>query len=248
MNDGRYGERSVLTPRGMAMRHAAPSGDAYGLGWEFVQVGGRTLINHDGGSANFQSSLFIDPAARVGVYVAANAINVINALDAFASPHGLSPLNGLTTRVMAQTVLSIVTNRPLPDQGIGHRRLTLIFNVVIALLSAALVISVARIRRRHRQLAQQGIASRSALWSRIAIAVVLNLALPIALVYLWLAVPAWRALILFEPDLGYWLAAVATVSFIKGVLELVFIARVNRRATAHRTRCRPGRRTARAAL
>lgn len=245
MNDGRYGERSVLTPRGMAMRHAAPSGDAYGLGWEFVQVGGRTLINHDGGSANSQSSLFIDPAARVGVYVAANAIN---ALDAFASPHGLSPLNGLTTRVMAQTVLSIVTNRPLPDQCIGHRRLTLIFNVVIALLSAALVISVARIRRRHRQLAQQGIASRSALWSRIAIAVVLNLALPIALVYLWLAVPAWRALILFEPDLGYWLAAVATVSFIKGVLELVFIARVNRRATAHRTRCRPGRRTARAAL
>jgi NADH dehydrogenase FAD-containing subunit/CubicO group peptidase (beta-lactamase class C family) len=227
MNDGRYADTSVLSPSGMAMRHAEPPGNAYGLGWEFAHIGERTLINHDGGTANFQSSLFIDPAARVAVYVAANAIN---ALDAFSTPHGLSPLDGQTTRAMAQTVLSLATDQPLPDQGIGHRRLTLVFNVVIALLSLALVMSLARIRRRHRRMAQRGIPSRTALWSRVAIAVALNLALPVVLLFLWLAVPAWPALILFEPDLGFWLSAVATVLFIKGALELLFIARVYRQA------------------
>jgi NADH dehydrogenase FAD-containing subunit/CubicO group peptidase (beta-lactamase class C family) len=226
MNGGRYGDASVLSPSGMAMRHAAPGGgNAYGLGWEFGRVGGRTLINHDGGTANFQSSLFIDPAARVGVYVAANAIN---ALDAFASPHGLSPLDGQTTRAMAQTVLSLATNQPLPQAGIGHRRLTLIFDALIALLSAALAMSLVRIRRRHRRMARQGIASRPELWSRISIAVVFNLALPILLLYLSFAVPAWRAFALFEPDLEYWLYGVAIVLFLKGVLEVAFIARAYR--------------------
>ena len=225
LNDGRYGNTSVLSRRGMALRHAAGPGNSYGLGWEFVRFGERTLINHDGGTANFQSSLFIDPAAGVGVYVAANAIN---ALDAFASPHGLSPLDGQTTRAMAHVILSLATGQPLPSEGIGHRRLTLIFDLMIALLSVALVISLMRIRVRHRRMARQGIPGRASLWSRIAFALVLNLTLPVALVYLWLAAPAWRAFALFQPDLLYWLYAVAVVLFIKGVLELLFIGRVYR--------------------
>ena len=227
MNDGRYGDSSVLSPSGMAMRHTQPLGGAYGFGWEFLRAGGRTLINYDGGTANFQSSLFIDPVAHVGVYVAANAIN---ALDAIASPHGASPLDGQTTRAMAQVVLSIVTDRPLPDQGIGHRRLTVIFDVVIALLSAVLVVSLVRIRPRHRRLARHGIASRSTLWSRIALTVLVNFTLLVVLLYLSLAVPAWSALILFQPDLEYWLWVVASVLLVKGLLELWFIARVYRQS------------------
>ena len=72
-----------------------------------------------------------------------------------------------------------------------HQRLTVIFNLVIALLTAALVISLVRIRRRHRRIAQRGIPTRSALWSRIAIALAVNLTLPVVLLIVWLAVPAW---------------------------------------------------------
>ena len=108
--------------------------------------------------------------------------------------------------------------------------LPLLLAMLLALLSVALVISFARIRSRNRRMSQQGIASRAALWSRIAIAVVVHFTLLIVLLFLWIAVPAWPALILFEPDLGYWLAAVATVLFLKGVLELLFIARVYRQA------------------
>lgn len=225
LNDGRYGSTSVLSPRTMAMRHAVPAGNLYGFGWEFVRAGGRVLINHDGGTANFQSSVFIDPVARVGVYVAANAIN---ALDAFASPHGLSPLDGQTTRAMAHTILSIVTNQPLPDPGIGHRRLTIIFDIVIGLLTIALIILLARTRRWHRRMEQQGIAGRSELWTRVAMVVVFDLALLVVLLYLTFAVPAWRAMLLFEPDFGVWLWMIAIVLFIKGILDLALIGRVYR--------------------
>ena len=107
---------------------------------------------------------------------------------------------------------------------------SLLLVALLALLTAALVISVARIRRRHRRIAQRGIASRAELWSRVAIAVLVHCTLGIVLLVVWLAVPTWSALIRVEPDLGSWLAAAAIVLFIKGVFELVFIARVYQRA------------------
>ena len=114
MNDGRYGDSSVLSPRGMALRHTEPSIKGYGYGWEFAQSNGRTLINHDGGTTNYQTSLFFDPRSRVGVYM---AINVVNALDALSSPPGPSPLDGLSSRAMANVVLSIASGQPMPEQG-----------------------------------------------------------------------------------------------------------------------------------
>ena len=107
-------------------------------------------------------------------------------------------------------------------------RATLILGVALALLGIALVLSLARVRRRHRRMAARGIASRSDLWARIAIVTVFDLGLFIVLLYLWLAVPTWRAILLLEPRLGGWLYAVALVVFITGVLELLFIGRVYR--------------------
>src|SRR5262245_30083644 len=108
-----------------------------------LRVDGRTLINHDGATANVQ-----------------------------------------TTRPMAHTILSIVTSQQMPDSGIGHQRLTLLFDVLLAVLTIALLLSLARVRRRHRRMVQRGITSRSELWLRVTIAVVVNFALPVVLLYL----------------------------------------------------------------
>ena len=223
MNEGCYRDRAVLSPEGIAFTHSEPAPGRYGIGWETLRANGRRLINHDGGTANFQSSLFFDPNAGVGVILLAN---VINALDAFASPHGTSPLDGQTTRAMARTVLSLATSQPLPDTRPGHERLTLLFNVVILALTGALVVSLARMRKRHRRLEERGITSRSDLVRRSGVAAITNFALPVAVVYLLLGVPAWRALILFQPDLGYWLNAVALVLCLKAIFELVALRRV----------------------
>jgi CubicO group peptidase (beta-lactamase class C family) len=116
MNAGRYVRSAVLSPGGIALMHAEPPPERYGMGWESIRSGGRRLIDHDGGTANFQAALFFDPEARVGVFIGAN---VVNALDTFSSPHGLSPLDGVTVRAMAQVVLNLATGRPVPDQGPG---------------------------------------------------------------------------------------------------------------------------------
>jgi hypothetical protein len=220
MNGGRYGDSSVLSPEGIAITHTEPSPNTFGMGWESVQSNGRTLVNFDGGTANFECSIFFDPGARVGVFVEAN---VMCALDAFSSPHGSDPLDGVTVRGMAQTVLSMVTNQPLPDQGGGIRKSYIIFDLVLLTLTTVLVISLARIPQRSRQLKQHGIANRSSLLWRSGLVAALHFLWPLFILYLATKVLLWKVFMMMQPDLGYWLEAVAIVVFLKGLFELKLI-------------------------
>ncbi len=223
INEGRFGSASVLSPRLMALRHTPPPPKRYGFGWEFTRSNGRMLINHDGGTANCQSSLFIDPDARVGVFVAANAMGL---LDALSSPPGSSRLDGQTTRAMAHNILSVVTNQPLPDQGVGHQWLTLIVNLGLAILSGALAISLARIPHRYRELSRRGLANRSAFARHIALAVAAIVVIPALLLYAWFGVPAWRVVTMFQPDLGYWLTTVAVILVLTALVQVMLASYV----------------------
>lgn len=225
MNAGRWGDVSILSAGGMALAHAEPGPRRYGYGWESVRVGGRRLVNHDGGTSSFQSSLFFDPEARVGVFVTAN---ILNALDALSSPRE-SQLDGPTVRAMARTVLSLAAGRPLPSQGMGHERLTVLFDLAILLLTAALIASVVRVPRRYRSLARRGVAGWSDLARHGGLTAARNFALPIAVLYLALGVDWWNAFALFQPDLVYWLHAVAIVLLAKGAVELALLWIVFRR-------------------
>ena len=236
LNDGRFGAASVLSRGAMALRHTPPPPKRYGYGWEFTRSSGRTLINHEGGTANFQTSLFIDPEARVGVFVAANAMSL---LDALSSAPGSTRVDGQTTRVMAHTILSMVTNRPLPDQGPGHERLTLIFLLVLALLTGALAISLARIPHRYHRPSPSTFAGRTAVARHGALAA--QLVLPAVLLYAWLAVPAARVVAQFQPDLAFWLAAVAIVLVLKVMVEAALVWHL-RRQPARRSEPRIGSR------
>jgi CubicO group peptidase (beta-lactamase class C family) len=113
MNGGQYHDRSILSPQGIAFVQTRSAGVPYGNGWDEALNGG-TLVNQDGATANFQASVFFDPKARVGVFVAAN---VMNGLDGLSSPRGSVTFAAITTRGMAQSVLSLATQQPLPDQG-----------------------------------------------------------------------------------------------------------------------------------
>ena len=227
MNGGRYRDVSVLSPDGIALTHTEPAPKTYAMGWEAVQVNGRTLINHDGGWANFQSSVFFEPQARVGVFVAAN---VMSGLDALASPVGNSSLDGITTRGMAESVLSLATNQPMPAQGLGVARLALMFDLVLLALTIALVVALARIPGRYRRLTRRGIASASSLAWRIGLVAALHFVWPLLLLYAALKVPNWILFVLFLPDLVYWLEVVAAIVFLKGWLELALLWRAFRQA------------------
>lgn len=217
LNAGRYGDKSILSPDGIAYMQSETEPDRYGPGWEAIWSNGRRLVNHDGGTANFQSALFFDPVAKVGVYVAAN---VVNALDTFSSPHGTSPLDGVTARSMAHVILSMATDQPLPDQGRGHERLTLAFNLVVLVLTMLVVALLRRSMQRLRGQQAVDAASRAGSARHRALVAAGYFAFPAVVAYLACCVAPWRAIAMFQPDLAWWLYTVAIVLFLRGVLEL----------------------------
>ena len=212
LNGGRYENASVLSSDGIALTHTSPR--TYAMGWELLDIDGRQLINHEGGTANFETSVFLDPQERVGVFVGAN---VMCALDAFSSPHGNEPLDGQTVRAIGLTVLNMATNRPLPAQGPGIRTLYLLFDLVVLIFTVLLVISIVRMRRRYQRLKEQGITKSSILWT------IAHFALPLFVLYLTMRVFFWQVLRMFQPDFYYWLTAIAIVLFVKGLIELALI-------------------------
>jgi CubicO group peptidase (beta-lactamase class C family) len=171
MNDGRYRDTSILSPDGIALIQAEPAPKTYGLGWETVHLDGHTLINHDGATGNFQASVFFDPESRVGVFVAAN---VMNALDAFSSSPGSSAVDGVSTRAMAESILNLAMKRPLPDQGPGIRLLTIAFDAILLVLTAVLLTMLARMPKRYRRLTQRGIPTWAAFLRHAASIVLLH--------------------------------------------------------------------------
>ena len=223
MNGGQYQGRSILSRQGIAFMQTQPARGTYGNGWELATHNGRMLVNLDGGNPNYQASIFFDPKERVGVFVAAN---VMNALDGLSSPSGSAMIDGITTRGIAQSVLSLTMNEPLPNQGLGIARTSLIVDLLALALTGALVRSLVRMPRRYRRLAQHGMTHGFDMAKRSALIAALHFAWPAALLYLALTVPEWRELVLYQPDLTSWLAAVALLVFLKGGLELALAWRI----------------------
>lgn len=225
MNHGKYRNVHILSPEGIRLTHTLPVPNTYGMGWESSKMDGHNLINHDGGTPNFQSSVFFDPDERIGVFVAAN---VMCALDAFSSPHGSTAFDGSTVRGMANHILNMVANRPPPKQGIGIRNLYIIFDIMIFASTMLLIISLSRVSRRYQKLKQHGIPTRSDFIWRISLISILHFAWPLLILYLLINVLLWKILTMFQPDLIYWMEIVAVIVFVKGLLELFFTWQVFR--------------------
>ena len=223
MNGGQYQGRSILSPQTISFMWTQAPGIPYGNGWELAHLNGRTLVNQDGATANFQGSVFFDPKERVGVFVTANAMN---ALDGLSSPPDSATFASITTRGIAHSVLSLTTNRPLPDQGLGIERISLIYGLLTLGLTGALVFVFARMPRRYRRWAQRGLATWADLARRGGWIAALHFAWPAALLYVSLTVSEWKELVWFQPDLTYWLSAAAALVALKGGIELALIWRV----------------------
>jgi hypothetical protein len=120
------------------------------------------------------------------------------------------------------------------------------FDLALLALTVALLVALARIPVRYRRLVRRGIASSSSLARRIGLVAALHFVWPLLLLYAALNVPVWSVIVMFQPDLGYWLDGVAAIVFFKGLLELALIWRVFRQshqrrlAAAHATKS-PGR-------
>ncbi len=87
MNQGRYGEATILSPQGMAALHAPavatpegyhrqPSG-SYAMGWYVLDMNGLAAIAHDGDTPNFHADLILIPSGQWGIAVLVNTNTVL---------------------------------------------------------------------------------------------------------------------------------------------------------------------------
>src|SRR4051812_43839716 len=97
---------------------------------------------------------------------------------------------------------------------------TLIYDLSIAAMSCILAVALWRMPRRYRRLEQRGVRDRSALLLQLCRIALVNFALPAVVLYLYLEVPAWGVINQLQPDLSYWLIAVAVILVCKGLWEL----------------------------
>ena len=77
LNDGDYGDTSILSPQGMAELHApaVPMGadQHYGMGWVVGTLDGIPLLWHSGALSNFRTSTLLLPETSDAVILLANA-------------------------------------------------------------------------------------------------------------------------------------------------------------------------------
>lgn len=78
LNEGRYGNVSVVSPRGMATMQertviTETPGKFYGMGWENGSVNGVPTVWHDGENANYSATLMMVPQEKLGIVVLSNA-------------------------------------------------------------------------------------------------------------------------------------------------------------------------------
>lgn len=216
LNQGRYGQASILSPKGVAEMHAPAvrrRGDQfYGMGWYVVPLNGAPVIWHGGDGMNFHSTMILAPEGQWGVVLLENAQNVKDGGDR-----------------MHQTafgVLSLLAGRQ-PSTAEPNNMLQLILLVlvgIIALMLIGMIRSIVVLRRWRTQPGRRPHGRRGIVWhvvlplvQHLALALLFLVGLPQVLfqtslssrVFLWL------------PDYGYTLLVGGLLALGWGILRTV---------------------------
>ena len=217
LNDGRYPDASVLSSGGVAQLHHPAAtmtthggrGDAYGMGW-VISSAGEPAIWHGGDTANFHSDVIMLPRKQLGIVV---LMNVNGNLAMRTNAQG----------VIAQGVQRLLLGQQPPARSTFWLRY-LVFDVAVVLCSSLVLWSFVRLlRRRHQPLRRR----RLSLLAGLVLPLFWELALPIWLLldFPSLSGATWSLILLFFPDLGYWLLGLCILLLATGGLRLV-LARV----------------------
>ena len=189
LNEGRYGEPSILSPQGIAELHApailTKGGDPYGMGWAISPWDGTSVVWHGGDSSRFLSQLYLLPERGSAIVLLSNA----SGYEQESQVHK-----------MATGVLMMLYDKPSPGPvslPFGTR-----FQYWALLLTPFLLIAGIVLVWRNRE--------RGGIWL-IILTAILNLAVVFAMFRLALNRITLPSMLVFHPELGYALIAIATI-------------------------------------
>jgi hypothetical protein len=231
MNAGRFGSTSVLSEAGIATMHAPAvlregGTDSYGMGWVNGSLAGVPAIWHGGNLAHFHALLLIEPQTHWGAILLVNANTLI-------SP-ALASLDAGVTRLLAGQT---------PQASTSLTTFYLIFDGVLAVLSALAVFPLLRLRRWSSRFEQR--QRRRPQFLQLGLRLTWDVALPVALllgaslVASLSSAPSWSWILLGWPDLGSWILAICALLLLTAILRAVLAIRVLRRTAAQRSAVTP---------
>jgi CubicO group peptidase (beta-lactamase class C family) len=86
LNDGRYGDTSILSAQGILEMHTPPvlsneGVEHYAMGWDVGEMDGTPFVAHSGLLYNFRAAIMMLPSSHRGVVLLANAAGFEQLLD-----------------------------------------------------------------------------------------------------------------------------------------------------------------------
>lgn len=219
LNEGHYGNKSVVSPAGMAelQRAGVPTGHdgvSYAMGWDVRETNGIHVLSHDGSMFNAHANVVLVPDGKWGIVLLENAEN---SPDEF---FGARRMSGI-----ADGVTSLVKGKQ-PEPANSNIALQMVYGIVLAILAlqiAAIVRSIRKLRR------WRGMPEGR---PHGVIRVALSLGLPLALSLLWALVvlvvlpnkvqAPLSALLMGLPDLGYLLVVSVVLGLAWSITRVVW--------------------------
>ena len=201
LNEGWYGENSVLSPQGMAELHepAIPVGDHfYAMGWFVGTKDGITFMNHNGDAGRNHAIVTLVEERGFGVVLLANATG-------FVQQQQVDELSFMI-------VSNMVFGTPLEPISLPIGLRLQYWGILLAPLLQ--VLGMVFVWRKRHSLKALG----------VVLAVVLNLAVVVVLNKVSLTLITLPSMIKFYPDLGYGLVAIAILGITASIgSTLVYI-------------------------
>jgi CubicO group peptidase (beta-lactamase class C family) len=212
LNEGRYGDRRLISPEGLALMHAPPSGinSSYGMGWEMQERDGLRLLRHDGTLETFYASALLLPAEGYGVVLLANQVSYQHMLFAYEDIE-----QGIAHRLVGTR----------PDPGLSTATVYPIISAIAIGTFALQVRSLLHLGRWREQL-QDRRSARAVLCTllKLIFGVFVLLILPWLLIRNAGLEATKVSLLNYLPDVTLWLGLMAALSLTEAVLRVGYLA------------------------
>lgn len=189
LNEGRYGESSILSPPGIAEMHApaVPQGDGsyWGIGWDVGEYDEMPIVSRVGDIGHFHASLVLIPESDLSVILLANV-------------SGFEYLKAGVVDSTLAGVINILNGNSTAPVSVPFLMHFLYWSLLLTpLLQILGVVFVWRKRQRIK------------VWGTI-LTVILNLGVVLLILNLAQMEMTLRSLLVFNPELGY-VTIIATV-------------------------------------
>lgn len=216
LNGGRYHGRQILSPQGIRKLQTPMveiGTGQYAMGWMVTPIDGRTAVLHHGSTANFHSSMFLEPGNRVGIVVLAN-VGVM----------GIGVMPGVTGEI-ATGISAIIRNEQPPGTGPTLFTQYLVADSIVVALTLCVLLFGGLLTWWRRQLLIYHPETRMELARRVILPMVVDSNWSLLILFAFPIIthtPSWNYWTLYVPDFSYWLIIISIITLVK------FIARSGR--------------------